>query len=311
MRARYLIWGMLCCVLLQLRPFRSRSSELMPYPRHRLTYGLMAAGRYNAVGALLEPELRYRFRLHDSAAPLKREAHLGIALAPSFTPYVSRVGALLIVKPFAVLELEAGYFFNGWYGTLGHVQSFEHVEDEHYISDKPGEAKGPHESTIGHEVYLRLRLLAALGPFAFSNATSGIYTSQSLRGDAPLYYHAVLDILAPNNGWLLANDSDLVFISPFGLIVGVRFSAIHAFFRDEHFLDGKKHDNKATPILSFGPLATYTFYDHPESLLNKPTIIVMIQWWLRHPYRAGEEMGRQVPSIGLAFRMEGDLWSRD
>ena len=74
----------------------------------------------------------------------------------------------------------------------------------------------------------------------------------------------------------------------FGLTVGARHTLTHAFYRQQHFRFGEPVSQPNGPTHRVGPAVLYTFFDRPGAAFNKPTIIVLAQWWVRHRWRTGE-----------------------
>ena len=288
------------------------SQELTVLPRHRVVYNTLLGMRYNSGAVSLLGDLGYRFRLYTSGEPLKRNAHLGIGAFASVNPSFSRVGAKLTLSPLTIVVLDVGYTYHIWHGVLGAARSYRYV-DENYFADLKDMSGGDVTDyvTTGHELFLALTLQAALGPFVFVNKTDGLLTRHRLNAGDRLYYSPRFDVLAPNNGWFMQNNTDAVFVTPIGLIPGIRASVVHAFYRDRDFESGERHDITGVPTVSLGPLVAYTFFDRPGASFNKPTLLLIVAWWLRHPYRTGQEVNRGVPVTTLAFKFEGDIWSRD
>ena len=46
----------------------------------------------------------------------------------------------------------------------------------------------------------------------------------------------------------------------------------------------------------------------PGVFFNNPTAILIVNWWLEHPYRTGQEVSQAVPYIVLGFAFNGDIW---
>lgn len=38
---------------------------------------------------------------------------------------------------------------------------------------------------------------------------------------------------------------------------------------------------------------------------------MIVNWWLEHPYRTGQEVSQAVPYIVLGFAFNGDIWVED
>jgi hypothetical protein len=128
-----------------------------------------------------------------------------------------------------------------------------------------------------------------------------------LNGEDRVFWDATLDLLFPDAGWVVTNDADLLFITDIDLIVGLRYTLTHAIYREEH-LAGAKNIN--TPHHRVGPALIYTFFDDgPGTLWNKPSLILLTQWWLQHRYRTDDKPA--LPYIVLAFQQEGDFMVSD
>ena len=58
-------------------------------------------------------------------------------------------------------------------------------------------------------------------------------------------------------------------------------------------------------------MLAYTFFDDPDATFNRPTALLIANWWLAHRYRTGEENSAALPYIVLGFRFEGELYRAD
>jgi hypothetical protein len=256
--------------------------------------------------------LRYRYRLFRSGAPLKQDAHIGLSFAPTFNPSLTRLGPTVVIKPLAVVAFKFGYLFNIWHGQLGNLQSFEYVEEDYFTADWDFETGGREAyATIGHELLMALDLIIALGPFALSNQLEASLSHHDLKDADQLFYSPRYDVLATNGGWVISNDTDVVFITSVGLVAGLRGSVVHAVLQEDDFREGTEQRTDATPTIALGPLVSYVFFDRPTSRLNKPTLFLIVGWWLKHPYRTGIEVHQAVPVVSFGLALEGELWSRD
>jgi hypothetical protein len=292
---------------------RQDDATVPPRRRHRLTYSNLLVVRYNPLGCEDQIDLRYRFRLYQKTSLLYRDAHLGVAFTPTINFALSRVGVSVIANPLAVVTLSAGYYFNVWYHAFGHLQSFPSARDAHSDTDldRRDEDHGLSYGTTGHEAQLSAVLLAKAGAVVFRSDNSFHFTALELKGGDTVYYTPRQDVLMPNRGWIMTSDLDVVYLTAFGFLAGIRASLVHAFYTARSFADGEPMDNPSTPTIRIGPIAAYTFFDRPNKKLNKPTILLIVNWWLLHRYRTGEDVPRSIPYALLGFRLEGDLWGRD
>jgi hypothetical protein len=276
-------------------------------PRERVVYESTLGIRLNPIGLEEQLTLAYRRRLYDSASLALRDNHVGVALAPTFSPAVFRGGLVAEVRPATVLSLSAGLFRVGYFGSFASLQSFPDAtarfSDDELAARKDA---GLSYAAAGTEATMRATLLAKIGPIVVRDDALATYQDIDVQRGDRVYVNPRIDLLAPAEGFTLANDTDVVWFSDFGLVAGVRATVLHA------LLDASEEgaaDGRTTPIARVGPVAAYTFFDRPGALFNKPTIIGMAGFWLAHPYRAGQDVSRAVPTAALAFRCEGELWS--
>ena len=54
---------------------------------------------------------------------------------------------------------------------------------------------------------------------------------------------------------------------------------------DDLYLAGQERDNPNTPAVRLGPLAAYVIDEEPGGWFDKPTLILIVNWWLEHRYR--------------------------
>lgn len=73
-----------------------------------------------------------------------------------------------------------------------------------------------------------------LGPVGFRDFTRLTTSQLKLRDGDVAWYDQYDDVLAPSGGLVLNNDTDLLWVSDFGLTAGARFSISHPFFEARH-----------------------------------------------------------------------------
>jgi hypothetical protein len=56
-----------------------------------------------------------------------------------------------------------------------------------------------------------------------------------------------------------------------------------------------------------GLLAAYTFFDEGYTAFNKPTVVLISSWYLKHRYRTGQDVSQAVPYVVLGFAFTSDL----
>jgi len=278
----------------------------------RLTYANLFAVRLNPSGLSNKIDLGLKLRLYDSSHAVLRDAYVGLRVTPMISPAFSSVAAAVEVKPLSVLLLSAAYRFKGWHGISDGLMPFASPNANHTADEmERREELDENFATVGREVDLRAQLLAKVGPVAMRSDLHALHFESALEGRGSLFYHFVLDTLVPDGGWAVTNDTDLVFLTDFGLVAGARSHVTHVPYDDALYAPGTSTENPNTPIYRVGPLLAYVFYDDPEATINKPTLIGIFNWYLAHRYRTGADVSQAVPYVALAFRIEGNMWTSE
>lgn len=281
-------------------------AEEVPIPQQRINYESTTGIRLNPLGLESQYTLGYRYRLHESTARALRENDVGVVLNPTLNPAVARMGGFLEFRPLTMLNLQAGLYHTEYFGAFKALQTFNRASEEFSDTELAKNAdKERHHPRAGLEATLRAMALAKVGPIVLRADVLFTYTHLPI---GELYYNPRLDVLAQTEGWFLHNDVDLLYLTDFGLVAGVRASTTHAFYDDE-ILGNAKLAEANVPMFRLGPMVAYTFYDKPERRFNKPTLIGIAGWWLAHRYRTGEDVSQAIPCVTLAFRFEGDLFA--
>ena len=70
-------------------------------------------------------------------------------------------------------------------------------------------------------------------------------------------------------------------------------------------------ENPNTPIVRTGPLLAYVFFDDPNTAFNKPAILLILNWNIKHRFRTGRDVSAAVPYVVLGFKFEGTLWTAE
>ncbi len=277
-------------------------------PKHRLVYKNLFAARYNPLGLVNDNAIGWAMRLYDKRGALYESAYVGAKVHTYVSPAYSRIGPQLEFSPLAILNLSATYDFTGYYGTFNQMQSFATPAADYSDTQlEENDENGASYATYGHLVTLSALLQAKVGPVAVRSNFKAYYNNFNLRGDGKSFYDQTLDILVPNDGWAMTNDLDLLYLFDFGLKLGARYTVTHSVYKDKHFQAGEPVTQPNGPTHRIGPAVLYTFYDKPTRRFNKPTLILLTQWWARHRYRTGEDVSGAVPYVVLGFLFEGDL----
>ncbi len=277
-------------------------------PKHRLVYKNLFAVRYNPLGLVNENAMGWAMRLYDKRGALFEPAYFGVKLHTFVSPAYTRFGPQVEFSPLAILNLSATYDFVGYFGTFNQMASFDTPAANYSDSQlEANDEDGASYPTYGSLVTLSALLQAKAGPIAIRDNLKGYYTDFKLRDGGRVFYDQTLDIMVPDDGWSLTNDLDVLYLFKHGLKVGGRYTVTQAFYKDRHFQDGEPNTQPNGPTHRIGPALLYTIYDKPERRFNKPTLILLTQWWARHRYRTGADVSGAVPAIVLGFLFEGDL----
>lgn len=285
--------------------------EALP-PEHRLTYSNLSALRVNPLGLETRTLVGYEHRLWDDPGVLTRDAYVGLKLYPILNPALVRLGGQVEVKPAAVLALRGAVFFEQYLGTFNQLDAYPTPTAEH--CDDCMRDRADADLTVGATTSFEAELgglaQVKVGPIAVRHDATFYYADADTPG-ATVHYDQRIDMVVPDAGWSTTQETDLLYVTDFGLAAGARLSVLHAFYRDSDFLPGESTENPNTPAVRLGPAIAYTFFDDPGATFDKPTLILLSQWWLEHRYRTGQDVTQALPMIALAFRFEGRLWESD
>jgi len=314
-------------------------------PKHRISYNNLTVARLNPLGLINRLLIEYRYRLYDEPSLLKNGSYIGVGVETQLSPGLATVRPQIQIQPLAVLKLRAGYGLFTHFGTFDLNSSFESPLDEHYAAEIA--ARGPDEAyaNIGGQGVFGALVQAKVWQIAIRNDLNFFVSNMQLKDGDNVWYSQLDDMMLEGDGWHLTNDSDVLWLSDFGLTVGVRNTITKAFYNDSSFRPGElaiveRDGDPNGPTNRVGPLVAYTFYDDPREhpRFNRPSILVISQWWTNHRYRTGallddpynresitvnsetgerEEVGSigdglpAMPYLVIGFAFEGDLFQFD
>jgi hypothetical protein len=286
--------------------------------KHSVQYTSLLAPRINPLGLEERLWIGYQYRLYNKDKTILNGSNLGIFFRPILNPAVALIGATVQVQPAAVLRLRATYSFVQWFGTFQFVQSYESPYDDYSEQriDEQSEV-GQNYVTNAHQVELEALIQAKVKGLVIRSATFGIYNYYpSLRGDDDVMYDPRFELMVPGKGWMLANDTDLMWLTEFkgdkkaSLLTGARATTLMPFFKDEVYEEGDTIKNPVGPQFRLGPVVGYTFFDRPWKKFNKPTLLLIPQWNIQHRWRTGRDVITAYPTIIIAFAFSGQLWGK-
>lgn len=296
----------------------SPNTRPRPTPESQLFLRTTNVIRYNPLGLITDNVLSYRRRLFlaDDNVVL-RDNFIGLGVTPQVSAAFARIGVLAEVQPLSVLRLWANAELVGYFGTFGLLQSFTSPNADFRdatISKRgrlPDGDPAKNAPTTGSQLTLGADLQLKVGPIALRSLARLVRGSYDIRAGDTVYYDQFYDVLAPNDGLFVHNDTDLLYVSDFGLVAGLRTNVTMPFYDDIHYraaeraAGGLTHENG--PTLRTGPLIAYTFFDDPGALWNRPTLLVIANWWLSHRWRTGAETSPLIPYLVVGFQITTDL----
>lgn len=280
-------------------PPPARPQAPPPPPVLRVFYRDVLAVRVNPLGLINDVRLSVRRRLLEPRSAITNETFVGVGTSLVISPTFVRYGPFVEVQPLSVLTLAAGVEAQGYFRTFDQIQTFPTAQvayDDDTLAANGDEDR--HYATTSRVAFLEARLQAKVGPVVGRSAMRAQHTLVTARPGDVAYYDQILDILIPTDGWLVTNDADVLLLAGDHWIFGARHTFSHSFLPEPA---------TATETHRLGPLVAYRFIDTPYSMFNQPTVNLLAQWWLVHPYRTGARQPIALPLIALAFSFNGDF----
>lgn len=271
-------------------------------PQHRLVQKHTFALRYNPLGLLYAGNLTYRSRLYEAASTALRDNFIGGGLTATASPAFLRVGPMLEVNPLTVFGLWASVQFVQYFGTFNLYQGFASANSD--FSDTAlrrtaGQTTRGWELTIGANLQFKVKSIVV--------RSQARLLRPDMNGDDRIFYDQFYDLGVPNRGWFLTNDLDVVWQGLDNrLIAGARYTASVPFYdARRHVVPGEPAPDNSNHRV--GPFIGFTFKSEDGARFNTPTVFLLVQWFLVHPYRTGVDTPRALPLIGVGFQFTGDF----
>lgn len=292
------MWWMLATALSQ-----AEDGAYTPPPADRLWHSNSVFLRVNPLGLIEAYKLGWRHRLSTSDSVLLRDTSTLLAANVLVTPAWGRVGAYAEVQPLAILKVFGDVSAVGYFGTFDQVLSWDDPSARY--SDQTIQAEGDRAAaTTGWVATAGGTLQLKGGPIAIRDTAQATRFDVKLPDGDVVFYDMYWDRLAPDEGWMLLNDLDALFMTD-QLRLGARFTS------SLNLTDRVEGADGSTANHRLGPMLAWQFRnDPPGKPFNRPTVFVLAQWWLAHPYRTGEEQPAGLPLIAAGFAFDGDLAPR-
>lgn len=280
-------------------------------PRDRLWYTNSTFLRVNPLGLVDVYRLGWRRRVTEKTGLLWNDTYTFLAGSALVTPAFSRLGVYAEAQPISLLRVWADGGFTGYYGTIDQVLSWSDPYaryDDRTLSER-GEA-GENAPTLGSYLTLGAAVRAKVGPIAIRDTVQVTRLDLDLPEGDDRFYDQLADRLVPDEGFVLGNDLDLMGVGA-ELRVGARYTFTDDFSRREVLQSRISVDGVPDGAMAHhrvGPLVAWQLADHgPGARFDQPTLFLLVQWWLAHPYRTGEAQPAGLPLVAVGFSFNGDL----
>jgi hypothetical protein len=284
----------------------SRAAEAPP--KHRLVLNNLTLIRYNPLGLESQFRFGYQVRLYEHSSMLGRDNFAFVGISPKFNPAYVKLAPSIELQPMSMLNLRFTAEYLRFFSTFGYLQSFTtphaNYSDSALASRRDA---GLNYATSGFHVFGEALLQAKVGPIAVRNRFALERWRMTVNPGDRVWYDATLDTLVPADGWMISNDLDALYLMPNrGLTVGLRYSLVQPLYGPNDFdtLDFTVTRNGHHRL---GPLVAYTFFDNGYTSFNKPTVLLIANWYLAHSWRTGLDVSRALPYVVLAFAFQSDL----
>ncbi|MCB9635309.1 MAG: hypothetical protein H6721_24580 [Sandaracinus sp.] len=301
--------GLVACLVCALAATGSRAeAQFGPQPPHQLFYQSTTVARLNPLGLISFFQMGYRKRLYLSNSVFVRDNYFGIGVTGSASPAFGRGGLLVELQPVPFVRLWASYEAVGYFGTFDFLPSFQNADGANWSDSALGDASdaGRNYPTTGTQLTVSGTLQARVGPAVLRSVLRATRPDYDLRRDDEVFYDVFYDILMANRGWMTTNDLDAFYIHQDRWTVGVRYTWSRSYMPDRVFSDPMNPGNDVVTH-RLGPVLVYTFFQKYKARYNGPSILFAVNWWLKHPYRTGQDVSQAFPYVLLGFSFQGDL----
>jgi hypothetical protein len=299
----------------------AQPAERPPQPASwRLVLSDLSVLRLNPLGLETRARFGLQKRLYRSEKKISENNFGFLGTFARLNPASAHLGAGGELQPLSMFNLRAVAEVQRYFGTLGFLQSFPSANatySDARLDDLADSARGASVFHAAIQPTLQLRA----GPVAIRAVLQLDYWDLALRSGDVAAYEPTFDTLLPDRSWTLSTDTDVLYVGRPGLAIGVRHTYVHPFYRRRHFIDDADRaaydgDNAHQRIGLFG---AYTLRDDGPSRFNKPTVILIVSWYLSHRWRAGEPdtlplgagpddyTSRAFPYLLAGFAFESDF----
>lgn len=296
--------------------FASRAEAQMyrhgPPPKHRLIYTDLTAFRANPLGLTSDARFMYRLRLFESDSMALADNCIAIGLAPIVTPADARIGVQVEFQPLTILKFWALYEAVGYFGTFDLFQSFSSAASTYDDTTRsrlgalPDGDPGRHYRTSGTQLEVGANFMVKVSDFVVRTQAKLARPDFKLRAGDRVFYESTFDVLVQNGAWVFTNDTDFLWTTDGPLTLGARWTQTKPFYDDRAFAPDDDRALATQMTHRVGPLAAYT-WKRPDGAPFEQSVITVLNWYVRHPFRTGQDVTRLAPYFVLAYAITGDL----
>jgi hypothetical protein len=287
-------------------------------PRTRLLLNNLVAFRYNPLGLEDQVRLGLQTRLYRSQDARLRDNFIFTGVSPKINPAFVKLGPSIEIQPLSIFNLRLAAEFIGFYSTFGAVQSFRSPTAEY--SDTAllaGRDAKRNYATYGAHAMIEPTLQVKFGPFVVRDKVAIEYWKINVRDGDTVWYDITLDTLVPADGWVVTNDLDALYLHDFKdwkgrfkgarLTAGLRYTTVQPIYRERNFQPGDARSLADNNHHRAGPLVAFTFFDRGFTQFNRPTALVLANWYLDHRFRTGRDVSGAIPYLIVGFSFQSDL----
>ncbi|HEY5950862.1 MAG TPA: hypothetical protein VIV40_35460 [Kofleriaceae bacterium] len=314
-------------VLVTCVPFTAFADEepAAKYPDGlRLMASSLSILRLNPTGLETRARVGLQKKLYPSDKPITENNFFFAGVFPKLNPASAQIGIGGELQPASIFNVRSFVEVQKYFGTVGYLQSFGSANANYSDAtlannkDNPTPATEP-EAATGMRFSVQPMLQLKFGKIALRALAMFDYWNFSARGATA--YEPTVDTLLPDAGWTVSTDTDLLYVTGTGLAAGLRHSWVKPMYSTKHFVDAADeaaYDGE-NAHQRLGLFAAYTLHDTGPSTFNKPTVILIVSWYLQHKYRAGEPdvldpghtaddyRSRALPYFLAGFAFESDF----
>jgi hypothetical protein len=309
------------------------AGAVAPPPGHwRMILSDLSIFRLNPIGLETRGRFGMQKRLYPSQKPITQNNFMFVGAYPRLNPATAMVGIGGEVQPASIFNLRTFVEFAQYFGTFGFLQSFTtpraNYSDQTLKDLREDPALAPRAAgSMRVAIHPMLQLKA--GPIAVRSLFQLDYWNLATREGDTVAYEPTLDTLLPDKGFTFMTDTDILYTGRPGLAIGLRHTWVKPLYKRKHFADPNLSatDNQAEFDMfgdsnshqRAGLFAAYTLHDRGPSRFNKPTVLLIMSWYLNHNYRAGtpdtmrateraeDFTSRAFPYLILGFAFESDF----